>query len=131
MRTCSYDFAPLRYDQWLTRAPPCRFAVFACFCIHHVLHAFAHELSSHLISPSPFAVYPSVWFWRVSPCMSRNLLLGIAKDYHHRIVTKAGRKGWQGGADLASSAEWPVAFCVALLRAWIYASIQRIEHELS
>jgi len=33
-------------------------------------------------------------------------------------VSKSGRKGWQGGRDLASSAVYPYRFCTALLKAW-------------
>lgn len=38
--------------------------------------------------------------------------------YHTRTVSKAGRPGWQGGKDLASSAAFTWSFCLALLQAW-------------
>ena len=33
-------------------------------------------------------------------------------------MTKKGKKGWQGGKDLASSAVWTWSFCHAVLHAW-------------
>lgn len=33
-------------------------------------------------------------------------------------MSKSGRKGWQGGRDLAASAVFPYRFCVELFNAW-------------
>lgn len=38
--------------------------------------------------------------------------------YHRKTVSKKGKKGWQGGKDLASSALWTWSFCLAVLHAW-------------
>lgn len=48
------------------------------------------------------------WGW---PCISH-------QEYVVRLRKKDGRKGWQGGRDLADSAIWPARFCQALLKAW-------------
>ena len=55
------------------------------------------------------------------------------EDYHHRIISRSGRPGWQGGKHLALSALFPHAFCRALLNCWLETIIaaRRAEIEQS
>ena len=38
--------------------------------------------------------------------------------YHSRVVSRKGKRGWQGGKNLAETAVYTWAFCRALLRCW-------------
>ena len=46
-----------------------------------------------------------------------------AKEYHKRIVSAAGKSGWQGGKHLALSAIWTRDFCMALMHSWLQACV--------
>ena len=55
----------------------------------------------------------------VSPqiCITGHLL-AACQVYHTKTVSKAGRRGWQGGKDLPDSAVFTWNFCEAVLDAW-------------
>ena len=57
----------------------------------------------------------------VSRCMMLKSMCSLphaAQEYHVKVRRPDGSWGWQGGRDLANSAEYTWSFCRALLKCW-------------
>lgn len=48
----------------------------------------------------------------------RNAKRSRPKCYHRKVLRADGVQTWQGGRDLASSAEYPLTFCRNVLKIW-------------
>ena len=59
---------------------------------------------------------------RIIACVNVSMPLW-AKEYHKRIVSAAGKSGWQGGKHLALTAEWTREFCMGLMHCWLKACV--------
>lgn len=56
---------------------------------------------------------------------------GSPQEYHKKIITSAGKKGWCGGKDLPKSAEFTKEFSQALMQAWQLEFVERIRESIS
>lgn len=59
---------------------------------------------------------------RIIACVNVSMPLW-AKEYHKRIVSAAGKSGWQGGKHLALTAVWTREFCMGLMHCWLKACV--------
>ena len=56
--------------------------------------------------------------WTEERLEKRNRRRAKPREYHRKVIGADGVRKWQGGRDLAASAEYPYWFCRAVHKSW-------------